>query len=180
MADRSVRLARADDVPAVVAAQAAAWRSAWSDSLPAEALDVLDSPPAAEAWRSAISAPPSPRHRVLVAEDGSDVVGMAASGPAEDSDLTPMIDVEIVALVVRPDHWRRGHGSRLLTAAVDVARGDGFRHAYAWLPATDEAARSFLTGTGWGPDGVHRQVDAGPQGPPVRQVRLHTDISESE
>ena len=91
-----------------------------------------------------------------------------------------MIDVEIVALVVQPDHWRRGHGSRLLTAAVDVARGDGFRHAYAWLPATDEAGRSFLTGAGWAPDGVHRQVDAGTSEQPARQVRLHSDISESE
>lgn len=180
MADRSVRLARPDDVPGVVAAQAAAWRSAWSEVVPAAVLEQLDSGAAAEAWRSAITAPPTPRHRVLVAEEGETLVGMAASGPAEDADLSPAVDVELVALCVQPEHWRRGHGSRLLTAAVDVARGDGFRHSYAWLPATDEGGRAFLVGAGWAPDGVHRQVDAGTPDPPVRQVRLHTDISEDE
>lgn len=173
MADRSVRLARPDDATAIAAVQAASWRAAWSSYLPAEALDALGSPAAVEAWRSAITASPSPRHRVLVAEDGARVVGMAAFGPAEDPDLADDgAAVELVALAVAPHHGRQGHGSRLLTAAAEIASGDGARRLCAWLPATDDAGRAFLTGAGWAADGAHRELDGG-----GRQVRLHSDVS---
>jgi GNAT superfamily N-acetyltransferase len=174
VADRSVRLARPDDAERVAAVQAAAWRASWSDLVPAEALAVLDSAEAADAWRAAVATPPTTRHRVLVAEDGAAVVGMAALGPAEDGDLSAAEDAELVALAVEPARRHQGHGSRLLTAAAEIARGDGFRHACAWLPATDDAGRAFLLGAGWAPDGAHRELDGGGG----RQVRLHTDISE--
>lgn len=171
MADRSVRLARPDDAERVGAVQASAWRAAWSDHLPAEALAALSSPAAADLWREAITAPPSPRHRVVVAEDRDEVVGMAAFGPAEDADAGAG-DVEVLALAVAPDHWRAGHGSRLLTASAEIAQGDGSRRLLAWLPATDDAGRAFLAGAGWAPDGAHRELEGG-----GRQVRLHTDVS---
>ena len=172
MADRSVRLARADDARRIAEVQAAAWRRAWSAYLPDDSLAVLDGADAADAWRSAVTAPPSPRHRVLVAEERADVVGMAAFGPAEEADLDPGTDAELVALAVDPARWREGHGSRLLAAAAEIAGGDGVHRLVAWLPATDEAARAFLVGAGWAPDGAHRELEGG-----GRQVRLHTDVS---
>src|SRR5689334_23769018 len=51
------------------------------------------------------------------------------------SDLTALL---INTLLVEPRWGRRGHGSRLLAAAVDLAREEGFTRALTW---TLEASR---------------------------------------
>jgi GNAT superfamily N-acetyltransferase len=177
MAEVSVRPARAQDAATVARLQLASWEPVYGDLLPAELLAAVGGEPGAGRWRSSVTAPPSPRHRVLVACAGPAVVGVAALGPAEDGDLDVRVDAEIGVLLVAPDARRHGHGSRLLMAAVDHLRGDGFERAYAWLPADDLAARAFLVGSGWAPDGAHRGLDLRGDGAVVvTQVRLHTDI----
>jgi L-amino acid N-acyltransferase YncA len=80
-----------------------------------------------------------------------------------------------LALPPRLPH-RRGHGSRLLAAAVDTWRADGVTTAVAWAWERDAATRGFLTGAGWEPDGAARGLDTGPQ--VQRQVRLHVSLEE--
>ena len=180
MADSSVRAAAPDDADAIAIVQAAAWRSAYADLLPAEVLADLDSPAARDQWRTAVSSPPSPRHRVLVAMSGADLVGFTAFGPAEDPDLVAMVDAELSALSVRPDRLREGHGSRLVNAAADNLRGDGFLHVRVWLAAmggADDRLHAFLSEAGWAEDGASRELDLYGDGRlVVPQVRLHAAI----
>ena len=177
MADVSVRRAQAQDAPAVARVQAAAWRPAYGDVLPGELLAALGCEAGAQRWRSSIQAPPSPRHRVLVACAGADVVGVAAMGPGEDADLDARVDADIGVLLVAPQFRGAGHGSRLLMASVDHLRGEGFERAYTWVGASDEVERAFLAGAGWASDGAHRLLDLRGDGEVVvGQVRLHTDI----
>jgi GNAT superfamily N-acetyltransferase len=180
VADSSVRAATPGDADVIARVQAAAWRGAYADLLPAEVLDDLDSADAREQWREAIATPPSARHRVLVAMSGPDVVGFTAFGPAEDSDLVAMVDAEMIALCVLPDRIREGHGSRLVNAAVDHLREDGFLHVRVWLAAgaEDERIHAFLAGAGWAEDGARRELDLHGDGQlVVPQVRLHAAIS---
>jgi GNAT superfamily N-acetyltransferase len=180
VADSSVRAALPDDAEAIAEVQVAAWRTVYADLLPAEVLDELDSPEARDQWRAAVSAPPSPRHRVLVALSGPDVVGFTSFGPAEDPDLAAMVDAELSALSVRPDRRGEGHGSRLVNAAVDHLRGDGFLHVRVWLAepgGADDRLHAFLTGAGWAQDGARRELDLHGDGRlVVPQVRLHAAI----
>ena len=179
MADSSVRAASPGDADAIAGVQAAAWRAAYAGLLPAEVIDDLDSPQARDQWREAAAAPPSPRHRVLVAVSGADVVGFAAFGPSEDSDLVAMVDAEMIALCVLPDRIREGHGSRLVNASVDHLREDGFLHVRVWLAAgaADERMHAFLAGAGWAEDGARRELDLHGDGRlVVPQVRLHAAI----
>ncbi len=177
MADRSIRLARAADAAAIGDVQLRTWRAAYATVLPADVLAQLNPTDVGERWRRATVDPPSPRHRVLVALDGGEVVGFAAMGPAEDADSEPMLDAELHTLLVDPGHGRQGHGSRLLAAAAERLRGDGFRRAQTWVLATDDVLRRFLVSAGWSADGATRELD---MGRPVRQVRLHTDLGEAE
>jgi GNAT superfamily N-acetyltransferase len=181
VADSSVRAASADDAEAIAGVQAAAWRTVYADLLPAEVIDDLKSSGARDQWRAAVSSPPSPRHRVLVAMSGADVVGFTAFGPAEDPDLVALVDAELSALSVRPDRLREGHGSRLVNAAVDHLRGDGFRDVRVWLAAPggpDDRLHAFLSGAGWAPDGARRELDLHGDGRlVVPQVRLHAAIA---
>jgi GNAT superfamily N-acetyltransferase len=175
-ADVSVRVAWADDAPAVAALQARAWRTTYAGLLPDETL-ALDPEATAQAWAAALRAPGDARNRVLIALERNRVVGFAVLSPATDPDCDPVADAELQELVVDPDERGKGHGSRLLQAAVDTMRADCFTRSVTWTMATDDQLRRFLTEAGWGADSAHRELDLdGTGATTVKQVRLHTAI----
>ncbi len=174
MADVSVRPARPADAERVAHLQLATWREAYP-FLPAEALDVpLEQ--AAALWLRAIEVPPTAQHRLLVAMERDELVGFAASGPAEDHDLDAASTAELTALVVEPRWGRRGHGARLVAATVDHWRGDDVCTAVHWAWAVDAPTRTFLASAGWDRDGFTRELDLGERS--ERQVRFHTDLTD--
>ncbi|SDY51786.1 Acetyltransferase (GNAT) family protein [Micromonospora pattaloongensis] len=182
-----VRPARPEDAGEVARVQLATWRVAYRRLLPKHVLDRLDEAWLTRQWRAAIEAPPSERHRVLVAVEQADqsyLVGFAASGPVDEQALAPEEPAEalgpgavaVTDLLVEPRWGRRGHGSRLLSASVDLWREDGFATAVAWAYEGDEATRKFLTSTGWEPDGAARALDVDDM--LVPQLRLHVSLAE--
>ena len=176
VADASARIARASDAPAVGLVQAAVWRAAYGHVLSQDVVEQLDGPSFARVWRDSLSSPPSPRHVLLVACAGEQVVGFAAVGPCVDPDATKTSG-ELLALGVHPDARRNGHGSRLLNAAVDTLRGKGFDRVSTWILATDEATRAFLTAAGLSPDSAFRDRVIDVDGTVAREVRLTADLS---
>ncbi len=177
MADVSVRAARADDVAEIARIQVDTWRSAYDAVLPAPVLEGLSVHAAQAAWAAAVQSPPSPHHRVLVAQEQHWTVGFAALAPADDlepGDPEPTTTVLLGPVLVEPRWGRRGHGSRLLAAAVDHARGDGMTRAIVWVPENDTASRDFFVSAGWAPDGLARALDTGAG--EVREIRLHTSL----
>ena len=175
-ADVSVRVAWADDAPAIGGLQVRAWRSTYANLLPPEALP--DEATATEAWRASMTRPADARNRVLVALERNRVVGFAVVGPASDPDCDPISDAELLELTVDADERGKGHGSRLVTAAVETMAADRFARAVYWAIGTDDEVRSFLTGAGWAADTAHRELDLDGSGSTtVKQVRLHTALS---
>ena len=175
-ADVSVRIAWADDADAIAAVQVRAWKVLYADVVPAEALP-SDPEPVAAAWRGSLGKPEDARNRVLVALERNRVTGFALTGPASDPDADPITDGELSELTLDPEERGKGHGSRLLQAAVDTLAADRFTRAVTWVIATDDGHRKFLTDAGWAPDGAHRELDLDGTGTTtVKQVRLHTAI----
>lgn len=181
-----VRTARPEEAGEIARIQLETWRVAYRRILPARVLDRLDQAWMAQRWRSAIEDPPSDRHRVLVAiEQGQrqHLVGFAASGPASEEtaaagERTPAADTAAFTdLLVEPRWGRRGHGSRLLAATVDLWREDGFAGALAWAFEADRATRDFLESAGWEPDGASRALDVDDL--LVPQIRLHTSLGDT-
>lgn len=178
MADVSVRAAVPADAAEIGRIQVDTWRTAYAGILPAPVLDGLSAVEAAERWAAAIETSPSPRHHVLVALEQEWRVGFAALGPAEEleaGDPDRATTSALAVLLVEPRWGRRGHGSRLLAAAIDHARADGMTRAITWLPEADEASRAFLMSAGWAPDGLARALDTGAG--ELREIRLHTVLS---
>jgi GNAT superfamily N-acetyltransferase len=184
MATGFVRPARAQDAQQIARIQLSTWRTAYRRLLPRHVLAELDEEWMAQGWLAAITAPPSPRHRVLVAVEQAEqsyLVGFAAIGPADEDALAPEEkplpeDVAAVTdLLVEPRWGRRGHGSRLLAACVDLWREDGFGTAVAWAYQEDPATIRFLTSAGWQPDGAARALDV--EDMLVPQVRLHASLA---
>jgi GNAT superfamily N-acetyltransferase len=164
MADVSVRVAHAADVGEIARIQVETWHLTYADVLGAHALASLTVDAAEAAWRPAVESSPSPKHHVLVALEGQWTVGFTASGPASDlepADVDPETTITVGPLIVEARWRRRGHGSRLMAATVDLAREDGMTRAVAWVPESDIGTREFLMGAGWSPDGLVRALDTG-------------------
>jgi GNAT superfamily N-acetyltransferase len=173
VADVAVRAARPDDVPEIGRIQVDTWRTAYRSFLPASVLDALDAGQAEQAWAGAVAEPPSPAHHVLVATEGSHLVGFAAVGPSDEQDAQPG-EAAVAALLVEPRWGRRGHGSRLLAAAVDHLRADGLTRLVAWVPDGDRASNAFYESAGWERDGAARILEA--DGGTVRENRWHVAL----
>lgn len=179
MADVSVRPAVGDDSGELGRIQVDTWRTAYQRVVPDAVLAALSVEAAAERWAAAITRPPTPRHHVLVALEQEWRVGFAALGPADDLEPTdPAGDTTaaLVLIIVEPRWGRRGHGSRLLAAAIDHARADGMTRVIAWLPEADAVTRDFLVSAGWAPDGLVRALDTGAG--ELREIRLHTELAD--
>jgi L-amino acid N-acyltransferase YncA len=179
MADVSVRPARADDAVEIARIQIETWRTGYASILPQPVLESLSVDTSREAWEEALSSPPSPRHHVLVAQEQDWRVGFVATGPAEDlepDDPEPANTAFVGPLLVEPRWGRRGHGSRLLAAAVDHARADAMTRAIAWIPEADTASRAFFVSAGWAPDGLTRALDTGAG--ELREIRLHVSLTQ--
>jgi GNAT superfamily N-acetyltransferase len=180
-----VRPARPAEAGAIARIQLATWRTAYRRMLPRHALDDLDEGFLARRWAEAVGHPPTPRHRVLVAverpETGPEAIaGFVAAGPADEHAAPPDAAppgpdvVAVTDLLVEPRWGRRGHGSRLLSAAVEHWRRDGFRAAVAWAYERDTATRKFLLSAGWEPDGAARALDVDDL--LVNQLRMHVTL----
>lgn len=180
-ADVSVRPARPEDDAEIARIQVVTWRTAYRSLLPPEVLDEWDTRTATASWHSAVAAPPTPGHGVLVALERNAVVGFAAFGPAELSDGETSDPAgpttEVSTLLVEPRWGRRGHGSRLLAAVVDVARGGGAARLQVWLPEADAVSAGFYESAGWAPDGWARTLDTGADDG-LRELRWHALIDD--
>lgn len=192
MADVDVRPARQDEAGEVARIQRTSWARAGSSVVPSAVLDRLVSNEVVARWAAAIEAPPTAKHHVLVAREQTTIVGLVAFGPADDTDAAledaPSgvaaghseygATAEIATLLVEPRFGRRGHGSRLLAATVDVARADGVAAMITWVPENDVSARTFFESAGWAEAGWVRTLDA--DGTPLREICLHTAILEAD
>jgi GNAT superfamily N-acetyltransferase len=181
-ADASVRPAFPDDAAEIARIQVVTWRTAYGDALPAAVLDEWDTDAATASWRTAIIAPPTPGHGVVVALERNDVMGFAAFGPAEltagERPDPAGPTAELVALLVEPRWGRRGHGSRLLAAVSDLVRSGGAARLQVWLLESDRVSAGFYESAGWAPDGWARTLDTG--GEPLREIRWHALLDDPD
>lgn len=154
MTSSTVRPATVDDARTVADLQLKVWREVFATVLPPAA---LDTPPAAHAqsWAGRIG------HGgpVLLAVEGGEPVGFAATAVDQRNLLEPVGEIEVLYVVPR---WgRRGHGGRLLVAAAAELRRLGARSGRWWIPQVDTVTARFLTAAGWAEDGVRRELDTG-------------------
>ena len=181
LADAAVRTGRPSDAPAVGLVQAAVWQHELAGVLSAEVLEALTGPRFASVWRRSLEEPPTPRHRLLVATAGPQVVGYVAIGPVgEEPGLPPGTTGSIYDGGVHPDARRAGHGPRLLNAAVDTlraaAQGDGLTAVSLWVLSDAERTRAFLQSAGFSPDGAWRDRVVDDDGRSAREVRLVAEL----
>jgi tRNA dimethylallyltransferase len=97
-----------------------------------------------ERWREALT---DARARVVVAEDGDGVVGVASAREG-------WLD----GLYVAPERWGNGVAGRLHDEALRLLAADGATSARLWVLEDNARARRFYERRGWHRDGSERVV----------------------
>jgi ribosomal protein S18 acetylase RimI-like enzyme len=180
-----VRPATEADAAHIARIQLTTWRGAYASIVPAEVLDSLEESWLEEQWRSACAEPPSQEHQVFIAVEQAESdpsrierVGFCAVGPYTDDEPDTAEGAGLITeLLVEPRFGRRGHGSRLLSAAVAHWQAHHVKVGYAWSFTRDAATLGFYKAAGWDVDGVRRTLDMA--GRNVQQLRLHADVSDA-
>ncbi len=173
-----VRLAMPQEAVAIATIQLDQWAN---DPLTAPFLDETALADITSAWETAILRPPMAHYRVLVAIrpdqiDLGQVVGFCSVGPSSDPDAAER-DGQILEFMVSAAHRGQGHGSRLINAAADTLRADGYLMATWWLRSTDDDLRSWAEEFGWALDGAWRELTDDSERVKVKQTRLHTSLN---
>lgn len=150
----SVRPPVETDAPTLADIQIEAWRAAYRGVMSDEYLDTMDRERYAAGWARNITNPkPGTTH--LVAQAGSEVVGVCILGPATDESNAPA--GQIYAINVHPEWWANGAGSALFAAAEEKLVSLEYVRAFLWVEAGNTRAIDFYTKRGWLDDGGSMQ-----------------------
>ena len=108
--------------------------------------------------------------RILLAEDGEELLGYSAFGANRDPDAAPGVG-ELRTFFVAPGRWRRGVGSELLRAVLDGLREMGYERASLWSFIANDRANAFYEKAGFTRDGTERTEEIWGHVPEVRYRR---------
>ncbi len=151
------------------------WRATYADELSAELLGRQDLASREAAWRRQLQEGIT----VLLVEDGGDLAGFVACGPARNVASDESRAWEIYNLHVAPSRHGRGFGSALFDAAAHRGREAGETELVLWVVRTNAAARAFYERKGMGCDGGWQEHPVGP-GEVLHEVRYRIRLSARE
>jgi ribosomal protein S18 acetylase RimI-like enzyme len=167
----NIRPAIPADAPAIAAIQVAAWRAAYRGHMPDAALDELDVSAGSLMWGKLLQSD----HAITVAEVDGQTVAFCCVVPSRDPDHNPDSDAEISAIYVYPNHWRRGAGRALCTAAFAAAADSAFGAIALWVLATNAPAIRFYETMGFRRDSATKSETVA-EGVLVQLVRLRRKL----
>jgi GNAT superfamily N-acetyltransferase len=93
---------------------------------------------------------------LLLAEEGSALVGMALTEPMRDDDGAGAVIADggfVGYLYVTPQRWGEGIGGQLLDTIVDDARSQNYRRIRLWTAADNERSHRLYRSRGFKPTG---------------------------
>lgn len=147
-----LRPAEHNDALAVAQVHVRSWQIAYRTLLPEDYLDQLRPEDRADKYDFATRDPLKPQ--TIVATEAGQIFGFATTAPSRQPDLPAY--GELCALYVDPEHWGRGIGAALVSAARNQLVLQGFRKSFLWMLAGNARANRFYQLDHWTPDGQRR------------------------
>jgi ribosomal protein S18 acetylase RimI-like enzyme len=140
-----IAAASPEDLHAVAAVHVASWQAAYAGIVPSEYLANLSVQQREAWWRQVLA---EGRSELLVAFEGSAVVGFASLGHSRDTDA-PSGRGEVSAIYVLPNAWSTGVGRALWSAARERLIALGFRSISLWVLSRNARAIRFYEAAGF-------------------------------
>jgi GNAT superfamily N-acetyltransferase len=152
--DVVVRDACADDAERFVRAYEESWDAGLAEIAGARLETLVPFETRVESFRAGVAGA-GPDARILVAERGGEIVGMATCRCEGATS-------ELRALYVVPAAWGSGVAMPLMKAALTAMRERGATEAFLWVVEANARARRFYEREGWTADGTTRATELGP------------------
>jgi GNAT superfamily N-acetyltransferase len=147
----TLRAAGMADIPAIVAVQARSWQTAYRGMVDDAFLEAIPMQQWIESWRAHFFAGDT---HCVVAEDGGRVVGFASVGrPDAGEEFGPSV-AEVHTIYIDAAYYSTGLGRRLMGAALERLRADGYAEVILWVLEQNDRGRRFYEAGGWTPDGA--------------------------
>ena len=174
----SVRPAGPADAFAVGSVQAASWRQAYAGRLAPEVLAGFEPNALAAVWRQSLEQPPTPRHRLLVACRGRDVVGLAADRPLSRTRTRTSGSASCSYWASIRRLAEPGTAPACCRPPQTPREGRGPPSWRAWVSRDDASTREFLQRAGLEPDSAWRDRGIDDAGHRLREVRLVASLTD--
>lgn len=129
-----------DDTDEISRIYALSWKTAYRGLIPDVFLDDISE----TRWSPLLEA--KSNHMLLALEDGKPV-GVSTYCEARGEALKGW--GEIVSLYLLPSHYRKGIGSKLFSAVVDMLADEGYSDIYLWVLEKNRSARAFYEKNGF-------------------------------
>ena len=169
-----LRRAEPADAIAVARVHVRSWQAAYRKLMPDDYLDQLRPEDRAKKYDFGNLDPIRPQ--TIIATESGGIRGFATTAPAQDSNMSDY--GELCALYVDPDHWGRGIGVALVSAARARLFDLGFRNAILWVLVGNVRAERFYRRDQWTPDGGQRTEER--WGFKVNDVRYRRNLEAPE
>jgi L-amino acid N-acyltransferase YncA len=161
-----VRPADHSDVEAIAAIYVNAARAGWAHIFDEPSLKAMEPP--VDRVRAELAST-DPNRQVLVAERDGRVIAFAVLRPSQDEDADGIHVGELDQFYADPAVWGRGAGRKLLAAALESLRKNGFTAATLWVAEENRRPRRTYEAAGWALDGATR--DKSWRGTSIRDLR---------
>ena len=159
------------DVEAIAAIYVTAARAGWAHIFDEPSLKAMEPP--VDRLR-AECASEDPRRQVLVAECEGRVIAFAVLRPSQDENVDGIQVGELDQFYSAPAVWGLGAGRKLLAAACETLRENGFSEATLWVAEENHRPRQIYESAGWTLDGATR--DKSWRGVRVRDLRYRIKL----
>lgn len=140
----TIRKATLEDVNTISEIYALSWKAAYKEIVLQNYLDELETTFWVEPFKSRIN------NNMITAQlicENDLPVGCISYGRARDSKYSSF--GEIFAFYLLPSHFRKGYGKKLLQAAIEDIKMQGYRDCYLWALKDNKNARAFYEKNGF-------------------------------
>jgi RimJ/RimL family protein N-acetyltransferase len=161
------RLSTPADAELLAEVTLASWQAAYRGLLPERYLDELKLGDQRRAWYRNLA---NVGFSSFLHEADGRVQGYVNLWPGRIGKAS----MEITALYVRPESWRKGIGLALIERAMSAGRDRGLQSAYLWVLRDNQRARSFYESCGLSHNGAIRE-DRSFGGRTVSEMQYRTD-----
>jgi ribosomal protein S18 acetylase RimI-like enzyme len=167
-----LRAAQPADIPTLAETHIASWQAAYRGLMPNHIIDKHTVQSRTDTWmKTLVDAPGS----LLVAAIDNRVVAFSFFGPSREPNA-PVIEAEIMAIYVHPDHWRTGIG-RALWQYTQEHLQNKFTSIILWVLRDNQKARRFYEAMGFKyVEGSEKQLPWFGNAP---EVCYHRDLSQT-
>ena len=147
--DIHIRKANPADADAIARVDVDAWRTTYTDIVPAEYLAHLSYQVSESRWGEVLAADQPVTSNFVAETDNGEVVGFAGGGPEREGN--PIYRGELYAIYLLKEYQRKGVGRRLVLAVAQYLMKEGFNSMLLWVLADNHPGRRFYESLGGTP-----------------------------